>query len=190
MYRIAVHGVALGALALALAACSDTVVGGGFPSGSYNRDTLTYLAVSGPVPVRTVGNPFSGTQEALTQAVADRFSLPGWFTPATFAPAAPDAPKKGYHVTFVFNPAAQPDVRDVCGDVPDQIPLQIEPGRLRVVAAYCYRDEAINRVSARAPLAEPGSAAFGALLDAIGFSLFPDPGPTFNPFPRRRKIEP
>ncbi|NQV81885.1 MAG: hypothetical protein HQ495_15115 [Alphaproteobacteria bacterium] len=181
------RAVAFGAVALALAGCTGTVVGGGFPSGSYNRDTVTYLAVTGPIPVRTIGNPYGGTQEALTQAVAEQFHLPGGFTPATFAPATPEATKKSYHLTFVFNPESPPDVRDVCGGEADQIPLKVAPGTLRIVAAYCYRDEAINRVSARAPATGPGSVAFATLLDQISLSLFPPSNPNIDPFWRRRK---
>ena len=190
MFRILVRGVALGALGLTLAACSDIVVGGGFPAGSYNRDTITYLAVHGPIPVRTVGNPYDEPQAALTEAVADRFSLPGWFPAATFAPATPEATAMGYHVTFVFNPAVPPDMREVCGAAPDLIPLTVEPGTMRLVAAYCYRGEALNRVSARGPAVEPGSAEFGAMLDEISFALFPDPGPNFWLPSLRRRVLP
>ena len=178
----------VGALSLTLAACTGmTVVGGGFPYGSYSRDTVNYLAAQGPLAVRTVGTVGDMPAPATADAIVARFRLPGEFTPATFAVATPEQVARGYHLTFVINPDATPDVLTVCGPEAGAIPTHAAGAEMRIVAAYCYRDEALNRVIARAPAAAPDSAAFGALLDRVGLALFPYRDPSVNEGKRRRE---
>ncbi len=173
-------------LALGLSACTGTVVGGGTPYAGYDRDTVNYLVSRGPIRVRTVGQAGDLTPLGTLQAVTERFRLPGEFAPATFTEATDEQARDGFHVTFVFNPAVNPDVRRVCGSDPGAIATRPEAGELRVVAAYCYRDEALNRVNARTPTVDPKSSEFGAFLDSVSLALFPVREPGINIDKRRR----
>lgn len=173
-------------LALALAACTGTVIGGGTPYAGYDRDTVSHIASRGPIPIRTVGRLGDLTPLGTAEVVSERFRLPGDFTPATFSVATAAQTRDGFHLTFVFDPEQTPDVRAVCGPDAGSIPTATKPDRTRVVAAYCYRDEALNRVSARTPIAAPGTPAFGAFLDSIALALFPVSEPGLNLDKRRR----
>jgi len=182
MYKALIPGLAV----FLLAACTGTVIGGGTPYAGYDRNTVSFIASRGPIPVRTVGRAGNLTPLGTVRAVTERFRLPGDFVPATFVEASEEQRRGGFHLTFVFDPAETPDVRVVCGADAASIPTAPVAGEMRVVAAYCYRDEALNRVNARAPVLEPESAAFGTLLDEIALALFPVGDPNLNLDKRRR----
>lgn len=175
-----------GLVTLALAGCTGTIIGGGTPYGGYDRDTVSFIAARGPIPVRTVGHVGDLSAQDTLRAVTARFRLPGDFPPATFEAATEAQRLDGFHLTFVFDPERTPDVRTVCGPDPASIPTRAEVGKMRVVVGYCYRDEALNRVNARTPPVDPATPAFGAVLDQISMALFPVRDPNLNLDKRRR----
>jgi hypothetical protein len=130
-------------------------------------------AAEQPVLVTAVGNPFAMDQARLnalisTELAAGIRGMNAQFTASPERAAAPDP-----RVVVVLNPLRDPAPQTLCG-AGDTIATEPASGRLRVVAAFCRGDQAIQTARTEEDVAGPTDQRFRRLLWRTATTLFPD----------------
>ena len=153
--------LALGALAMTLAACAGGQVTYNTDiTSSYDKSDVLYATKDGPLPVETIGRtrldqPLhdAALQERVAQGV-DRFG-PHWFV-GGFAAVDPEAPAPRYRLRVVVNAPVSISRATLCApDLKEQAAAWTEENG-RVIAAFCLDGTALS--VARASYGPPGAA--------------------------------
>jgi hypothetical protein len=128
----------------------------------YHPALVSYVARDGHMPLAVYGEPFRAGGGAAAQLQRE-LRLPGGLAAVPFAATPAAQAGEGGRVVLVFDPAARVGGDAICRlrDAP--------PGpsgaELRVLAAFCYGDEAASEI--RMTTARPSSAADPAFRQAM-----------------------
>jgi len=172
---------------LALAALSACAVGGVTQPayvGTFNPQTLSYIAGKGPLYIEIVGNPFPASDEEVGRAITSTM-VGAHFGPEIQFTTERDATNPSpYRVVMVLNPGRGVNPNSMCRNSPQPVDSTTGPsagptaGPLRVTAALCagkYRETSLS--GSIAAVNSPDDAAFRALIRQMTAELFPPRNP-------------
>jgi hypothetical protein len=130
-------------------------------------------AAEEPVLVTVVGNPFAMDEARLNALVSTELAegISGMSTRFTTSPERAAAPDP--HVVVVLNPLTDP-VPEILCVAPDTIATGPATDRLRIVAAFCQRDQVLGVTRTEDAVAGPTDQRLRRLLWRTATTLFPD----------------
>jgi hypothetical protein len=154
--KVATRSLAIVGLAASLSACAGgaIVTQGGFaPLGQeYLREQLQAVNAKGPVLVQVTGPALGESADALAARIAGSIQgIPRGINPEFTADPA-TAGTSDYRLVFGFDVPDSAGAYRVCeagGYTPVANPNG--PDRLKMVVAFCYKDESENHLIARRP---------------------------------------
>jgi hypothetical protein len=138
-----------------------------------NPARAALAAAAEPVLMTVVGNPFAMDETRLDALVSTELAagISGMSTQFTTSPERAAAPDP--RVVVVLDPVSDPAPNDLCR-APDTIPTAPATDRLRIVAAFCQGDRALEVTRSEDAVAGPTDQRFRRLLWRTATSLFPD----------------
>ena len=132
-----------------LAACG-VVTSPAYVDPAYQPSLLSYVTKHGPLYTQIIGSPFGEDSEGLADVVLTALEE-GQFSgrQIEFSTERADPPVSPYFVVVLFNPAPSANPGKICGE-PIQPQRPAEPGRARVMMAFCNGDVRVSSVSGTA----------------------------------------
>lgn len=166
---------------LLLSACQGTTSSRGDYAPGYRVSDLSLAARNDGVPLTVTGNPLGMSNADATQAVIERFRVPGWAPQVDFRTRT--AQDGGYGVVLVFDPPMATTPQQACGvQFGRDLPHAPQGDRHRVVAAFCNGGPVSSTRASFEPVSGPDDPRFRELLNQISLTLFP----AYNPEMRDR----
>lgn len=159
-----------------LAACSGGLTGQASDDFVKITGFYNYGASGRDLPLKVAGNPFEMPGDSFARAVEAAVQVQTNRPPthATLAPG-PSA-RKGYSLTFVFEPARTLQGDDICQGNFEQDPKPLlqhmRLRRMRMIGAFCLSGRALTEVSGEAALAGTDDPAFTDFLHHAVLALF------------------
>ena len=134
----------------------------------YTIMDFAYIAGSRDLKVVVRGNPTDAEQAKFEAGIASLMTAvqPGYQSQARFTPNPNTSARGSYKVVMVFGDKGVSANR-ACAD-PDSVPATYSGGRLYLTAVFCWRDERINSVRARA-----SGAPYKAMVASAMRTIFP-----------------
>ena len=150
-------------------------------TGSYDFQTLDYIAAKGGMVTEIIGNPFNVSKselEAVVNSVLER-SHPGQKFP--FFSEVPENFPSPYRIVVLLNQGTAYSGHRLCGESYILQSRQISaapsaqgPGTVEIAAAFCAREIVLTSVSGRATGVDSvQSRSFRKLLSQVGNELMP-----------------
>ena len=150
-------------------------------TGTYDFQTLDYIAAKGGMVTEIIGNPFNAPK-AEVEAVVNRIlaqSHPGQRFP--FFSQVPEGFPSPYRVVVLLNQGTAYSGQRLCGESyllqareTASRPSSQGPGTVEIAAAFCAREIYLTSVSGRATgVGSLESRTFRKLLNQVGHELFP-----------------
>ena len=132
-----------------LAACG-VVTSPAYVDPNYQPSLLSYVTKRGPLYTQIIGSPFGEDDEGLDAVVTTALEE-GQFSGRRvyFSTEQAEPAVSPYHVVVLFNPALNANPAKICGE-PNQPQRPTEPGRARVMIAFCNGDVRVSSISGTA----------------------------------------
>jgi hypothetical protein len=157
---------------LLLVGCTPGRPGAG-TAGEDARKALTDSRSAGPILTVVQGNPFGMDEMRRDALVTDAMArgVAGLDVRFTAIPSAAAAPEP--HLVVILNPQSEPPADQTCR-APQTVPTAPASNTLKVLAAFCEQDRALNVVREEDQVSGPTDARFQRLLWRTSGALFPD----------------
>src|SRR5690606_10757578 len=182
--RSTVLALCLASCGLLLAACQGATSSRGDYAPGYRVSDLVLAARNNGVPLTVTGNPLGLSDAEATQAIIERFKVPGWAPQVAFRPR--NAQDGGYGVVLIFDPVLDATPQQACGvQFGRALPYAPQGDRHRVVSAFCNGGPMSSTRASFEPVSGPDDPRFQELLNQISLPLFP----AYNPEMRDRDSE-
>ena len=174
--RLSFAGFALAALS----ACAVGSVTQPAYVGTFNPQTLSYIAGKGPLYTEIIGNPFPASDEEVGRAITSTMVGAHFGPVIQFTTERDPTNPSPYRVVLVLNPGRSVNAHSMCRDAPQPADSTTGPtaGPLRVTAALCagkYRETSLS--GSIAAVNSPDDTAFRALIRQMTVELFPPRNP-------------
>ena len=167
---------------LGITACDSGVTTYAENYDAYSPSFFVYAAADRDFLVQVRGNPFTISDDALTESVvaAMQGSNRGPRTRFVAKPTASTRPD--YRAVIVFEPAPTLRPQDVCQGRSPSSPATAGGPRstVEVLAVFCGPDRVFSSLQAKAPVKAADDQAFKRLFVQVTLALFPDTDPTVN----------
>ena len=155
-------------LAGVLAGCAS-----GTGPDAQNDPRRALAAAEKPVLMTLVGNPFEMDEARLNALVGSELARGVTGMSTAFTSSAERAAAPEPHLVVVLNPVSEPVPAALCL-APETIPTAPAAQQLRVLAAFCRGDQALNAARTDAIVSGPTDQRFRRLLWRTSSALFPD----------------
>ncbi len=174
--RLSLAGLALAALS----ACAANSVTQPAYLGTFNPQTLSYIAGKGPLYTQIVGNPFPASDEEVGRIIT-RTMVGAHFGPEIeFTTVRDPANPSPYRVVMVLNSGAGVSPTAMCREVPQPTGASAGPiaGPLHITAALCAgQDRETSLSGSIVAVSNPDDPAFRALIRQLTAELLPRRNP-------------
>jgi hypothetical protein len=163
-------GALLGALLLV--GCTPGRPGAG-TAGEDARKALADSRSAGPILTIVQGNPFNMDEMRRDALVTNAMArgVAGLDVRFSALPSAAAAPEP--HLVVILDPQSEPPPAEACG-TPQSVPTTPASETLKILAAFCDHDRALNVVREEGPVSGPTDARFERLFWRTAAALFPD----------------
>ncbi|WP_207459600.1 hypothetical protein [Azospirillum sp. SYSU D00513] len=163
--------IAVLALALATAACSERVVSD-LPAPAYTQGEVAYAAADRDLRVVVHGNPFPMNQQAFGRLVTDSMQNRIFGVRTNFTTTPNETARRDYRVVLAFNPTENLLNSSLCG-MPT-IPTAPPGGPIVVQGAFCRSSGTLTSATGwMDEVRSPDDPSFRQLISDMTFSLFP-----------------
>jgi hypothetical protein len=138
-----------------------------------NDPRRALAAADQPVLMTLVGNPFEMDEARLSALVSSELARGVTGMSTAFTSSAERAAAPEPHLVVMLNPVREPASAALCL-APETIPTAPADQQVRILAAFCRGDQALNATRTEAVVNGPTDQRFRRLLWRTSSALFPD----------------